>query len=131
MKTSGYTEITNQIKVSVKPTVIEKESDPGSKIYAFGYKVKIENLSCDTVQLLERHWKVVSDEEQIAEVVGPGVVGELPVLEAGQSFEYSSGTVLTDPVGWMEGSYTFRAESGKYFQVRIPRFDLLYTMVLN
>ena len=83
-KATPYSEITHQIRVSVIPRVIAKESDPGSGVYAFGYTVTIENLGCDTVQLLERHWKVMSAEVQIAEVVGPGVVGEQPVLEAGR-----------------------------------------------
>ena len=100
-------------------------------MFAFGYTIRIENLGSDAVQLLERHWKVMSAEVQIAEVVGPGVVGEQPVIEAGQTFEYRSGTVLNDPIGWMEGSYTFRATGGSFFQVRIPRFDLFYPMVLH
>ncbi len=131
LKTPPYSEITHQIRVSVRPKVIKKDSDPQNGVYAFGYTVKIENLGCDTVQLLERHWKVTSAEVQIAEVVGPGVVGEQPVLEAGQSFEYSSGTVINDPFGWMEGTYTFRANGGKFLQVTIPRFELFYPLVLH
>ena len=131
MKSSPYSEITNQIRVSVRPKAIKKDSDPVGGVYAFGYTVKIENLGSETVQLLERHWVVKSAEVQIAEVVGPGVVGEQPVLEAGQIFEYTSGAVLNDPFGCMEGSYTFRADGGNFFQVRIPRFELLYPVVFH
>jgi ApaG protein len=131
VKSSPYSEITNQIRVSVRPKVIKKDSDPKSGVYAFGYTVKIENLGSETVQLLERHWKVISAEVQIAEVVGPGVVGEQPFIEAGHCFEYTSGAVLNDPCGWMEGSYTFRGDGGNFFQARIPRFDLFYPVVLH
>lgn len=111
--------------------MIEEQSDPQNNQYAFSYTVTITNSSAQSVQLLERHWIVLSAERQIAEVVGPGVVGLQPVIEPGEQFSYTSGTVIEDPVGSMYGTYTFRSSAGSVFQADIPKFDLLYPAGLN
>ena len=61
----------------------------------------------------------------------PGVVGKQPRLEPGQSFTYTSGAVIHDPYGAMQGTYTFRSDHGAYFEVGIPRFDLLYPVIIH
>ncbi len=127
----SYSETTNEIRISVHPTAVPEESSPLEKLYAFTYTVTIQNLGRPRVRLLERHWVVLADGEHFAEVVGPGVVGELPELDAGEIYTYSSGTVINTPVGTMFGTYTFRAESGEYFEATIPQFDLVYPTVLN
>ncbi len=58
------------------------------------------------------------------EVRGPGVVGEQPVLEPGESFEYTSGTPLATPSGIMVGSYQMQTDHGDRFDVEIPAFSL-------
>ncbi len=126
-----YTEITNQVRVTVSPAHIEDGSDPDNKIFAFSYTIKIENFSQEKVQLIERHWIVNSGSMPIAEVVGPGVVGEQPMIGSGESYTYSSGAVIHDPIGSMYGSYTFRSETGKFFDVTIPKFDLHYPLIVH
>ncbi len=127
----GYSMVSHNFKVSVAPAPMANESSPTENSYAFSYTVTIENLSDKTAQLLERHWVVLSAERQFAEVVGPGVIGEQPVLKPGESFTYSSGAVIEDPYGSMHGSYTFRAEDGEFFEVEIPRFELLFPVVIH
>jgi len=51
----------------------------------------------------------------VQEVRGLGVVGEQPLLKPGESFEYTSGTAITTPVGTMYGSYQMVAEDGEHF----------------
>ena len=131
LSTELYSQITKSIRITVLPEHIESNSDPRNDIYSFTYTITVENLSDKTVQLLERHWIIMSAGVQIAEVVGPGVIGSQPVLEPGHIFEYSSGAVIHDPVGSMHGSYTFKSEDGSYFQVTIPRFNLLYPIMLH
>jgi ApaG protein len=126
-----YSQVTNNIKISVTPEHVEESSKPEEGIFYFHYTVTIENLGRDKVQLIERHWVVYSDDDQIAEVVGPGVVGEQPMLESGESFEYTSGTIIHDPIGFMYGTYTFRSGNGKYFEVPIPRFDLFCPLLVH
>ena len=128
---STFTETTAQITVQVEPTPLVEESSPAESSYVFAYAIRIENKSDATVQLLERHWFVESAGEQINEVQGPGVVGVQPILEPGGTFEYTSSTVIRDPVGAMYGTYIFSRKTGGFFTVQIPRFKLLYPMMFN
>jgi ApaG protein len=57
-------------------------------------------------------------------VRGDGVVGEQPVLRPGQAFEYTSGTPLTTPSGFMAGSYGMQSQSGERFDIQVPAFSL-------
>lgn len=126
-----YSAITEDIRISVMSEHIQESSQPEDNLYAFTYTIKIENLSGRSVQLLERHWVITSGYEQLAEIIGPGVLGEQPVVLSGEEFEYTSGAVIQDPVGYMEGSYTFRLDSGDYIEVEIPKFDLLYPLIIH
>ena len=58
------------------------------------------------------------------EVKGPGVVGESPVLEEGESFEYTSGCPLTTPYGSMHGTYQMVTADGDRFDAKIGEFVL-------
>ncbi len=127
----SYTETTNDICISVNPQFLPEESDPLARVYAFAYTVTVENFGSVTVQLLRRHWIVMSGGVQIAEVNGDGVIGEQPILPPEHAFQYTSGSVINDPVGSMHGSYTFKGEGDYLFQVVIPKFDLLYPTLLH
>jgi ApaG protein len=126
-----YSEVSNQIKVSVEPQFLGEQSEPKRGVYAFAYKVNIENHGLATVQLLRRHWMVTSGGTAFTEVEGEGVIGEQPVLQPGQTFSYTSWSVIKDPVGSMNGEYTFVAENGDLLEVRIPEFDLVYPESLH
>ena len=126
IKKTPYQETTNNIKVSVVPAHLEDSTDLTKGIYAFSYTIRLENLGGETVQLLERYWRISSGESKVSEVVGPGVSGENPVLRPNESYQYQSNAVINEPFGAMEGVYTFRSEGGKFFQVSIPSFDLIY-----
>ena len=76
------------------------------------------------MQLLSRHWIIRDATGKVEEVRGPGVVGETPVLEPGDSFEYTSGCPLGTPYGSMEGTYEMVTAKGERFQARIARFHL-------
>ena len=126
-----YTLTTRGVCISVVPSPLPDNSDTTNDVYAFSYTITIDNLGARVVQLLERHWIILSGGEQIAEVVGPGVVGAQPVLEPGQTFEYTSGAVIHDPIGSMHGTYKFRDEDGETFNVTIPKFELMYPVLLH
>jgi ApaG protein len=59
-------------------------------------------------------------------VKGEGVVGEQPILQPGEAFEYESGTLLHDPIGTMSGSYTFVDEYGTFFDVPVEEFSFIH-----
>lgn len=107
------------------------DSRPSESVFTFAYTVRIENNSDSTVQLLERHWIIESADTQIGEVTGPGVVGVQPILEPGKTFEYTSSTVINDPIGSMRGSYIFSKKNSGFFVVQIPRFRLLFPSFVN
>ena len=119
-----YNAETHDIRVTVVPVYIDERSAPDEGQYFWAYRVTIENLGDDTVQLVSRYWHIVDASGHVEEVRGPGVVGEQPVLGPGDSFEYTSGCPLATPSGFMRGAYTMTDESGDDFDVTIPAFPL-------
>ena len=99
-----YTATTRGLKVTVQPMYLDHQSMPDENHYVWAYNVVIANEGRDTVQLLNRYWKITDGFGRIHEVRGPGVVGEQPLLRPGESFEYTSGTSLKTPSGIMQGS---------------------------
>tara|TARA_R110002096_G_scaffold2991_14_gene15314 strand:+ start:1128 stop:1520 length:393 start_codon:yes stop_codon:yes gene_type:complete len=119
-----YRQTTRALTVSVEPEFLERESDPDRRHYVWAYHVRIENHGGETVQLVRRYWRIVDGSGQVQEVRGPGVVGEQPVLKPGEAFEYSSGTPLAVPGGFMTGTYEMITEDGDVFDISIPAFSL-------
>ncbi|MCW8835931.1 MAG: Co2+/Mg2+ efflux protein ApaG, partial [Rhodospirillales bacterium] len=107
-----------------RPEYLEDQSDPEENRYVWAYHVRIENRGEQTVQLLTRYWRITDAFGRTQEVRGPGVVGEQPVLEPGDSFEYTSGTPLNTPSGFMGGAYQMETGTGEQFDVAIPDFSL-------
>ena len=116
-----YHATTKDIEVSVEPYYLAEQSDPADSRYVWGYRIVISNHSDLTVKLVNRYWNITDENGQI---VGPGVVGEQPVLGPGDTFEYNSGCPLDTPSGMMFGHYQMEAESGETFDVVIPAFSL-------
>ena len=119
-----YSAVTRNIKVTVDPTFSPERSDAEEPRFFWIYKVEIVNLGDQTVQLTHRHWRITDADGRLEEVRGPGVVGEQPTLEPGQSFRYASGCPLRTPSGVMVGTYRMRTEDGEVFEVAIPAFSL-------
>lgn len=119
-----YTAKTKEIRVSVEPAYLEEQSSPTDGHYVWAYHVKIDNEGAETVQLLTRHWKITDGIGRMQEVRGAGVVGEQPVLQPGETFEYTSGTPLPTPSGIMLGTYGMQALDGERFDIEIPAFSL-------
>jgi ApaG protein len=119
-----YERTTNGIRVSVKPSFIDDQSNPDDSQYLWSYTVRIENKGRETVQLISRYWHITDAAGHVKEVRGPGVVGAQPVLAPGQSFEYTSGCPLSTASGYMVGKYQMRGASGEDFEADIPAFLL-------
>ncbi len=119
-----YEETTESIQITVKPIYLDDQSAPAENHYVWAYQIEILNHGEDTVQLLNRHWRITDSMGRVQEVRGPGVVGEQPVLGPGESFEYTSGTPLSTPSGIMVGSYEMQRASGERFDVQVPAFSL-------
>jgi ApaG protein len=119
-----YKAITRDIEVTVEPFYLEEQSNPEENRYVWGYRITIANESEITVQLRARYWKITDGNGHMEEVRGPGVIGEQPILNPGDSFQYSSGCPLTTTSGVMVGRYTMQTDSGVRFDIEIPAFSL-------
>lgn len=122
---------TSKIQIVALVKYIAEQSDEADNRYVFSYSITIANNGDNTVQLLSRHWVITDSNNQVQEVRGQGVVGEQPVIKPGQSYGYTSGTVLSTPVGTMTGSYQMVAEDGTKFDAPIPQFVLSVPRVLH
>jgi ApaG protein len=119
------------ITVAPRATYVPEQSDADSDRYAFVYTITITNTGDVPAQLISRHWVITDANNLVQEVKGQGVVGEQPKLRPGESFEYTSGSVLTTPVGTMRGAYQMVAEDGTRFDASIPEFTLSVPRVLH
>ena len=119
-----YSEVTRSIRVSVDTEYLDDQSSPRESRFVWAYHIRIENESGETVQLLNRHWRITDSAGRVNVVDGAGVVGHQPVLNPGDSFEYTSGTPLAAPSGVMVGRYEMQTPAGERFNVAIPAFSL-------
>lgn len=117
--------------VTVETEFLPDQSDLERNRYAFAYHIKIVNTGNVAAQLISRHWVIDEFNGEQQEVRGLGVVGAQPLLQPGQLFEYTSGTVLTTPNGKMHGSYQMVADDGTAFDVAVPAFSLSMPRVLH
>jgi ApaG protein len=116
--------LTEGVRVSVRARYSAEHSDPGQSQWFFLYTIRIQNEGDETVQLTDRHWYIVDGSGRTEEVQGPGVVGNQPVLEPGQAFEYTSGCPLTTPFGSMSGTYRMQRSNGTVFEAEVGLFEL-------
>lgn len=122
---------TEGVRVTAESFYLDSESNPEEGIYIFAYRIKITNFSQKPVKLLRRHWIISDSNGDVDHVRGEGVVGEQPILESGDEYEYTSGSRLKSAMGTMEGSYTMTNSEGFEFDVVIPRFTLSVPGVIN
>ncbi len=114
----------NKIRVTVSTEFLPEHSVPQQGRFAFGYTITISNDSKKPARLLTRHWIITDANGDVQEVQGEGVVGEQPLIQPGRSFRYTSGAILTTPVGSMHGTYKMVSPDGHFFEATIPPFRL-------
>ena len=119
-----YSAVTRAIRVDVEPIYLEEQSEPANGQFVWAYRVQIGNEGAETVQLLSRYWHITDGLGRIKEVRGAGVVGEQPILNPGEAYEYTSGTPLPTPSGIMRGTYKMKTPAGDKFDIEIPAFSL-------
>jgi ApaG protein len=113
-----------QFRVEVVPHYLAEQSEPEQDLYAFSYTVTITNVGDIAAQLIARSWNINDANGHTDRVRGLGVVGHQPLLQPGQSFQYTSGTRLRTPTGTMHGSFFCVAEDGEKFDTDVPMFVL-------
>ena len=124
--------ITAGIKISVAPYYLPGESTPVQQRYVHAYRIVIENLCDETVQLLRRHWVILESNGVRREVEGEGVLGEQPIIKPGERHHYTSWCPLMTDMGKMYGTYQMKYLSdGRTFDVRVPEFRLVPPFKMN
>ena len=126
-----YSKKTKKINITVNPYFLDDQSEPEDQHFVWAYQVTIDNKSKEKVQLKNRYWKIIDSNGSEQEVRGEGVVGEQPILNPGEKFEYTSGTPLSTPSGFMGGYYEMETNEGKRFDAIIPQFSLDSPFVKN
>lgn len=119
------------IKVDVQVQYLPEQSNEAENRFVFSYTITLSNLGSRSVTLRRRHWLITDSNQHLQEVKGKGVVGEQPTINPGESFEYTSGTVLNTQVGVMSGNYQMELEDGTPFDTPIPQFVLSIPRVLH
>ena len=113
-----------QFTAEVQPQYLPDQSSPDEGVYGFAYTITVLNTGQVAAQLVSRHWIIADGRGHTEEVKGLGVVGQQPLLQPGEAFQYTSGCQLRTPSGTMHGSYFCVAEDGERFEVAIPLFVL-------
>jgi ApaG protein len=119
------------IDVAAATQYLAEQSDEAAGRYVFAYTIRLRNTGSVAAQLISRHWIITDGQGLVQEVRGLGVVGAQPLLEPGQSFEYTSGTAIATAVGTMKGAYQMVAADGTRFDAPIPEFTLSVPRVLH
>lgn len=119
-----YIAITNGVQITVWPEFIDSKVTAIGDLFVWAYHVRIDNKTSESIQLINRYWRITDEKGAVQEVNGEGVVGEQPKIAADNFYQYSSGVHLRHPSGIMNGRYQMESASGKVFDVEIPTFSL-------
>ncbi|RUO27951.1 Co2+/Mg2+ efflux protein ApaG [Aliidiomarina sedimenti] len=123
--------LSSNVLVNVETRYLQSQSDPEQKQFVFSYTITITNDGSEAIQLLTREWTINDADGKVTQVAGDGVVGKQPVIQPGEAFSYTSGTVLTTPIGSMHGHYGICDQQGELHQVAIPAFRLAVPHILH
>ena len=84
-----YEQITDGVRIRVRPKFMHDESEPARARFMWSYTVDVENESEQTWTIVRRHWRIVDAEGRRQEVEGEGVIGQTPTLGPGERFSYT------------------------------------------
>ena len=122
---------TYQFHVEVQPEYLPEQSEPAQGRYGFAYTITVRNTGQVAAQLVSRHWLISDARGHTEEVKGLGVVGQQPLLQPGESFEYTSWLRLPTPSGTMQGSYFCMTDEALPFEATIGEFTLALASALH
>lgn len=112
----------NDFRIEVKTDFDFEQSSPLQFHYLFSYTILIVNIGNKSAKLVSRKWFIKDAKGEVRVVEGPGVIGQTPNFEPGESFEYSSFSPLPTMTGEMWGHFNMIDKSGRTFQIDTPVF---------
>ncbi len=110
---------TDGITVSACPVLMDAVS---GKKYLWGYYLCIENNSDRKIQLVGKDWNITDERGNRYSDTSAGFKGELPELEPGEYFEFTSEAPLDTPHAVFYGSCKILAD-GHQREIKIPTFN--------
>ncbi len=126
-----YSTTTRGIRIDVEPKLNKVESNSQNSLYVYNYTISITNEGKDTVQLISRHWIITDGFNKTENVQGLGVIGQQPVLQPGEHFQYTSFCPLPTPTGKMRGTFQMKGSDNQTFDATIGEFRLADTTLVN
>ncbi len=116
---------TDGIVVSACPVLIDEEKSKNDECFLWGYYLCIENNSSRKISLLGKNWKITDDKGNSFSDDTCGFKGEIPELEPGECFEYTSTAPVAAANAVFYGSCRIKTEGQDFAQeVKIPTFCL-------
>ena len=128
---SQIIEIAKSVDISIKTAFIPSQSNENDEQFVYSYTITIQNNGLETIKLISRYWLITDANAEESVVSGEGVVGEQPVISAGESYTYTSGCLLKTPLGSMQGHYNMLTKDQDLIKVDIPVFSLAKPNILN
>jgi len=124
--------VSEGVLISVETFYQADYSNPQQHEYMFSYRITIENQNSFAIQLLRRHWNIFDSNGEYREVEGEGVVGEQPIMNPGEQYQYMSGCNFKSEMGRMKGTYQMENLNSKQpFTVNIPPFEMIVPNKMN
>lgn len=124
--------VTEGVSVMVETFYQPTQSNSLKFEHVFAYRITIENLTIYPVKLISRHWHIIDSNGTHREVEGEGVVGQQPVIQPGDSYQYTSGVNIFSEIGKMYGTYLMEnLFNKKKLTIAIPVFNLVVPAKLN
>ena len=102
----------------------EKDRENKDK-FVFGYYLCIENNSSEKIRLVGKHWNITDAQGNNFCDDSSGFKGEIPTLEPGEYYEFTSVAPLSTPNAVFYGSCKVQKESQNVPEdVKVPTFLL-------
>lgn len=111
----------DDITISASRELVEKNS---SQQFVWGYYFCIENNSDKRISLLGKNWHITDDKGNMYSDDTDGFKGEIPDLEPGEMFEFSSTAPLSSANAVFYGSCKIKAANDEIKNIKMPTFEM-------
>lgn len=113
-----------EFTVHVLVRSLPEQTDPAQHLYGYAYTITIRNTGRVPAQLIAREWEITDHHGQRQHVRGLGVVGHQPMLQPGESFDYTSWAQIGTPQGSMQGRFFCITHDAHWFETPVAEFAL-------
>jgi len=114
------TEVDN-ITISAARKLVEENT---AHQFVWGYYFCIENNSDKRISLIGKNWHITDDKGNNYSDNSTGFKGEIPDLEPGEMFEFTSTAPLDSANAVFYGSCKIKAANNEVKDIKIPTFEM-------